>query len=119
MGNARSLVALCVCGLLLPACSPSSDGPLSLGGYGNTLVPQGAAPYFVVDACLEHDPQAVTLTDVEAVQVSGTDEPISFRVAWADGPEFSRVISSHEPLPDAYVPAEGARGEVGVQVSHS
>jgi hypothetical protein len=114
LGNVRGLVWLYLGSLAaLTACSGSTEGPLSFGGYGNTLVHQDAPPYFVVDVCTEVEPVSVTLKSVEAVHVSGTAEPITFRVAWSDGPPFERVISSHDPVPTAYVPVKGASGEIG------
>lgn len=55
----------------------------------------------------------MTIIHVEANRVTGTREPIVFRVAWPEGPHFQRVVSARQPLPQGYVPVEGAHGEVG------
>lgn len=114
LGSVRSFIWIC---LVIPAalagCSNATEGPLSFGGYGNTLVVQDTPPYFVVDVCAEGEAASVTFEDVEGVHVSGATKPINFRVAWPDGPPFERVISSHDPVPAAYEPVEGASGTIG------
>lgn len=112
----RSTKRLLACGLVVIAaggCASTSPGPLNFGGYGNTLEPHENPPYFGVDVCSEDGVKTVAITKVRPGSVTGSAEPISFRIAWPDGQRFQRVISSHEALPDAYLPVRGARGEVG------
>lgn len=99
---------------LLSGCSHVSAQPLFFGSYGNTLVAQDTPPYFVVSLCAEGEAASVTFEDVEGVDVSGATAPVTFRIAWPEGPPFERVISSHEPVPAAYEPVEGASGKIGV-----
>lgn len=103
--------------LMLPAmagCSGDDSGPLTLAGYGNVLDGQDRPPYFTIHMCIdEDDPADITITEVSASGVEGTRRPLTFRVAWADGPEFTRVISARQPLPSAYVDAVDAEGTVG------
>jgi hypothetical protein len=113
LGTERASAWVCLVSLLsVSGCSGLSDEPLSFGGYGNTLAPHDRPPYFVVDVCAKGNPVSVTFNSVEAIEVAGTTEPISFRVAWPDSGPFERVISSNRRVPAAYEPVNGATGEV-------
>jgi hypothetical protein len=110
----RLAMVLAAASALSTGCSDNQDsGPLTLAGYGNVLDGQERPPYFVIDVCAEDDnPSDIKITDVSAAGVRGTREPLDFRVAWADGPDFTRVISARQPVPQAYVEAVGAEGTV-------
>lgn len=112
MRTARRSVLAALLAVALGGCSHGAS-PLEFGGYGSTLEPQPRPAYFVVDVCSKGQPRTVTFSHVEPERVAGARQPITFRVAWPDGPRFQRVISAHEPLPAAYVPVKEARGEVG------
>lgn len=118
MGPARTarwwprLATLVVVATLTTSCG-EDHGPLTLAGYGNVLDGDRRPAYFVLDACLADEAAEIRIVDVTATSVQGTTEPLEFKVAWGDGPEFSRVISDHRPLPDAYVDAKDAEGRVG------
>ncbi len=106
--------ALLVVATAVVAGGCSSEPPLRLGGYGNILDPVGTrTPYFGINVCSEGGPATVRIAGVVADEVSGTRAPVEFAIAWPDGPPYEAAISSHDPLPDAYVPAEGAEGTVG------
>ena len=110
----RAVAWICIAVLApLSGCSNVWAGPLSFGSYGNTLLAQDTPPYFVVSVCAEGETASVTFEGVEGVHVSGATAPITFRIAWPDGPSFERVISSHEPVPAAYEPVDGAAGKIG------
>jgi hypothetical protein len=65
LGNVRGHIWLCLGSLAaLTGCSGSTEGRLSFGGYGNTLVHQDTPPYFVVDGCTEDEPVSVTFKSV-------------------------------------------------------
>lgn len=97
MKPAKGLLSFVLMAAATGGCSDASQGPFSLGGYGNTLEPHRDPHCFVVDACSEDGAKTVTITHVEANRVTGTREPILFRVAWPEGPHFQRVVSARQP----------------------
>ena len=114
MGSVRAFAWLFLGGLAsVTGCSGPAEGPLVFDEFGEMLVAQDTPVYFGVPLCIEGEPASVTFSRVEAVQVTGTARPITFRIAWPDGPPFDRVNADFGPGPAAYVPVEGASGEVG------
>ena len=101
--------------VVVSGCSGPAEAerPLRFDEFESSTSARGATAYFGVPVCVEDEPASVTFTGVEAVQVTGTSDPVTFRVAWPDGPPFDPANAGEGPLPDAYVPVEGASGEVG------
>ena len=110
----RAFVGLLLVGLVsVSGCSGPADGPLEFDEYGHTLAAQDTPAYFAVPLCFKGEPEAVTFGSVEAVKVTGTSSPVTFRVAWPYGPPFKRDTAGFGPVPAAYVPVDDAAGEVG------
>jgi hypothetical protein len=98
----------------LSGCSDDDAGPLQLEGYGNVLDGARHSPYFTITMCAEGDePADIKITGVEAVGFQGVRREPDFEVAWASEEGHPWSISSHGPVPDAFVPAVGEEGTIG------
>lgn len=101
--------------LAVSGCSGGpADGPVDFEDhFAQVEGGQDGAAYFSVPLCVQDGPASVSFDSVEVLHTSGTDQPVTVRVAWPDGPAFDRQSAGHGTVPAAYVPVEGASGEVG------